>query len=214
MNNIFLKTTLPLVFNSISDITSDIWNKDISFKKGMTYLVEANSGTGKSSLFSYIFGYRNDFSGNIYFDTENVSDFSKSKWTNLRNHNIALMWQELRLFPELTAIENVLIKNNITNFQSMSIIQDWFEIMGIDNKMNTLVSKMSYGQQQRVAFIRTLCQPFDFILLDEPVSHLDDSNSIIMSDILMKEAKRQDAAIIVSSIGKRLDLNYNQIYRL
>jgi ABC-type phosphate/phosphonate transport system ATPase subunit len=45
---------------------------------------------------------------------------------------------------------------------------------------------MSFGQQQRVAMIRALVQPFDFILADEPISHLDDSNSDIMGKILME----------------------------
>ncbi len=48
---------------------------------------------------------------------------------------------------------------------------------------------MSFGQQQRVAMIRALVQPFDFILVDEPISHLDDNNSKIMGDIMMTEAK-------------------------
>ena len=61
---------------------------------------------------------------------------------------------------------------------------------------------------------RALCQPFDFILLDEPVSHLDDTNAAIMADILKAEAKEQDAAIIVTSIGKRLDLEYDFILKL
>ena len=73
---------------------------------------------------------------------------------------------------------------------------------------------MSFGQQQRVALIRALVQPFDFILADEPISHLDDTNSRIMGDILMKEAKAQGAGVIITSIGKRMELPYDVVYRL
>ncbi len=69
---------------------------------------------------------------------------------------------------------------------------------------------MSFGQQQRVAFIRALAQPYDFILADEPVSHLDDANGSQMGQLLLEEAQRQGAAIIVTSIGKHLDLPYDQ----
>ena len=69
---------------------------------------------------------------------------------------------------------------------------------------------MSFGQQQRVALVRALCQPFDFIFLDEPISHLDEENGRIMSRILVEEADRQGAGIIVTSIGKHLELNYNK----
>ena len=80
--------------------------------------------------------------------------------------------------------------------------------------MDAKVGKMAFGQQQRVAMMRALCQPFDFILADEPISHLDDNNSRIMGEIMMKEAKEQGAGVIVTSIGKHMDLNYEHIFRL
>ena len=68
---------------------------------------------------------------------------------------------------------------------------------------------MSYGQQQRVALIRALCQPYSFLLLDEPISHLDDANSDIMRDVILREAKKQGAAIIATSIGKQMNIDYD-----
>ena len=62
--------TIPDVFANRADLASDVWNQDIVFEKGKTYLVEANSGTGKSSLCSFIYGYRNDYQGQILFDEE------------------------------------------------------------------------------------------------------------------------------------------------
>ena len=62
--------------------------------------------------------------------------------------------------------------------------------------------------------IRALVQPFDFLLADEPISHLDDTNSAIMADIMMSEAKRQGAGVIVTSIGKHMELDYDQTFKL
>ena len=73
---------------------------------------------------------------------------------------------------------------------------------------------MSYGQQQRVAMIRALVQPFDFLLVDEPISHLDDENSAIMGEIMMEEARRQGAGVIVTSIGKHMSLPYDKTFSL
>ena len=105
------------------------------------------------------------------------------------------------MFPELTAMENVEIKNKLTGFQKKDVIRGWFEQLGIADKMDAKIGQMSFGQQQRVAMIRTLCQPFDFVFVDEPISHLDDTNSAIMGDILITEAKRQGAGVIATSIG-------------
>ncbi len=72
-------------------------------------------------------------------------------------------------------------------------ILSFFEQLGIADKINVKAGKLSFGQQQRVAFIRALCQPFDFLFLDEPISHLDDDNSRIMGELIIAEAKAQGA---------------------
>ncbi|MBQ9640319.1 MAG: ATP-binding cassette domain-containing protein [Bacteroidaceae bacterium] len=214
MNQIQLLHTLPKVFASRNEIVSDIWNQDVTFEKNKLYLVEANSGTGKSSLCSYIFGYRKDYLGDILFDQHHASQLTIQQWVEIRKAHIALLWQELRLFPELTAWENVQIKNKLTGFQKAEQIDEWFEMLGIADKKDALIGRMSFGQQQRVALIRTLCQPFDFVFVDEPISHLDDTNSAIMGQILTAEAARQGAGIISTSIGKHIDLPYDKVFKL
>ena len=214
MDKIELRKTLPRVFSNQRDIESDIWLKDVTFERNKVYLVEANSGTGKSSLCSYIYGYRHDYEGQILFDGEDISQFGTSQWVNIRRSFFALLWQELRLFPELTAMENVEIKNNLTGYQTRKQILQWFEMLGIPDKVDAKIGRMSFGQQQRVAMIRTLCQPFGFVFVDEPISHLDDTNSRIMGDILMTEARKQGAGVIATSIGKHMELEYDHVFRL
>lgn len=214
MDNIQLVNTLPNVFQNRMDIESDIWQKDITFEKGKTYLLEANSGTGKSSLCSYIYGYRRDYQGQILFDGEDISQYTIAQWTSVRKKHISLLWQELRLFPELTALENVQIKNKLTGMQKKKQILEWFDILGITDKQDVKIGQMSLGQQQRVALIRSLCQPFDFLFVDEPISHLDDTNSEIMGRVMMAEAKKQGAGIVATSIGKHIELPYDQVFNL
>ena len=214
MNRIHLRQTLPQVFADRDAITSDVWLRDITFHKGKRYLIEAASGTGKSSLCSYVYGYRNDYQGIINFDERNIRSLSVNDWTDIRKHSLSILFQELRIFPELTAIENIQLKNRLTNFKKRKEVLTLFEAIGIADKVNEKAGKLSFGQQQRVAFIRSLCQPFDFIFLDEPVSHLDDENGTIMGRLLTEEASRQGAGIIVTSIGKHLELDYDEIYQL
>ncbi len=214
MDKIQLIHTLPNVFQGRTDMVSDIWLQDVTFEKGRLYLVEANSGTGKSSLCSYIYGYRHDYQGQILFDGEDISHYNVAEWTTIRKKHFALLWQELRLFPELTAWENVEIKNKLTGFQKKKKIKEWFEMLGITEKLDAKVGRMSFGQQQRVALIRALCQPFDFLFVDEPISHLDDTNSEMMGRIMTAEAQRQGAGIIATSIGKHIELPYEQVFHL
>lgn len=214
MNSISLNNTLPNVFLQRTDIQSDIWRQQVSLEKGQTYLVEASSGTGKSSLCSFIIGYRKDYDGKILFDGKDSRDLSTKDWTELRQRHISMLFQELRLFPELTALENVEIKNSLTGFKGRKEIEGWFEALGIADKMQSPVRLMSFGQQQRVAMIRALVQPFDFLLADEPISHLDETNSQVMADIMMEEAHRQGAGVVITSIGKHMDLPYDKTLKL
>lgn len=214
MEEIIFKEVVPHVFQARTDLQSDVWKQKPTFKKGHLYLVEAASGKGKSTFCSYVIGYRNDYSGLITFDGNDISNYKISDWTNIRKRHISHLFQELRLFPELTAFENVEIKNRMTGFKTEGQIKEWFGRLGIADKLGQKIGQMSFGQQQRVALIRALSQPFDFILLDEPISHLDDANAKIMGQIVMEEAKRQGAGVIMTSIGKHIQLDYEKTYKL
>lgn len=213
MDRIVFDNVLPDVFKG-QHLDSDIWQSQTTFEKGKLSLVLADSGKGKSTFCSYVLGYRSDYEGKISFDSEDVKGYSIDKWCSLRRTSISHLFQELRLFPELTAMENVLIKNSLSGHKAEAEILDWFKRLGIEDKVDAKVEHMSFGQQQRVAMMRALVQPFDFLLVDEPISHLDDRNSAIMADIMMTEARKQGAGVIVTSIGKHMDLEYDKIYRL
>ena len=205
MNKIQFKNVLPQIFKTSSGA---IWLQDVTFERGRHYLVEAESGKGKSTFCSYILGYRHDYSGQVFFDNRDARQYSISDWSELRQRHVSCLFQELRLFPELTAYENVEIKNKLTNYKTRQQIEQWFERLGIADKLTAKVGRMSFGQQQRVALMRALVQPFDFLLADEPISHLDDRNAETMAELIKEEADQQGASIIVTSIGKRLPLNY------
>lgn len=214
MDSITLHSVLPDIFQSKENLSSEIWLRETTFRKGEFYLLEAASGTGKSSLCSFLYGYRKDYCGDICFDNRNIRNFSGEDWNLLRRNSLSLLFQELRLFPELTALENVYLKNQLTGFKSREWIEAAFVRLGITDKQEELSGKLSFGQQQRVAMIRALCQPLDFILLDEPVSHLDNENSETMVQLLLEEARLQGAGIVVTSIGKHPLIPYHKILRL
>ena len=214
MKTITFQHVLPQIFASRNDLVSEIWNKDVTFQKGKTYLIEAESGKGKSTFCSYITGYREDYSGTILFDETETRSLQVKDWVEIRKKHISQLFQELRLFPELTAYENVEIKNKLTGSKTQQEIKTWFERLGIADKWDAKVGRMSFGQQQRVALMRALVQPFDFLLTDEPISHLDDANAHIMGEILMEEVRAQGAGVIVTSIGKHIELEYDCVLQL
>ena len=214
MQKIELNNMLPAVFAVCADTGSEVWLRDVTLERGKKYLISAESGTGKSSLCSYVYGFRTDYSGSLLFDGTNVRSLGVAQWCEVRCRHLAYLPQELRLFPELTAMENVLLKNDITGFKAKADIVRLFEMLGIADKQNSPVDKMSIGQQQRVAIIRTLCQPYDFIILDEPVSHLDNANNAIVAHLIADEAERQGAGVIATSVGNNVMINVDKELKL
>ncbi len=209
-----MTAVVPQVFSQRSDLNSEVWGQNIAFERGRLYLVAPYSGKGNSTLCRYLVGYRHDHSGQIRFDDKDIKTLSVAQWVDHRKCHVSHLFQELRLFPELTAMENIQIKNALTRHKSEAQIKAWFEALGIGDKLDAKIGRMSFGQQQRVALIRALVQPFDFLLADEPISHLDDHNAASMADIMMTEARAQGAAVIVTSIGKHMDLPYEKTYHL
>lgn len=195
---------LPRVFVNENIPLSEVWKCRLDFQRGERYLVEAVSGGGKSSMCAYIYGARNDYEGALLFNGKDVASLRIGQWQALRRQSLAYLPQELDLFAELTALENIRLKNNLTHHCSDKEISDRMEMLGIASRRDYPVGRMSIGQQQRVAIIRSLCQPFDFILLDEPVSHLDEDNNRIAAAMIMEEADRQGAGIISTSVGNPL----------
>lgn len=214
IDTISLHNLCPKVFRGESLPFSRIWHSDLELHRGRRYLIEAASGGGKSSLCSFIYGVRRDYDGEIKFNTTNINTFSIGKWQELRRRHLAYLPQELLLFPELSAIDNILLKNDATEFISLHQIEKWLAMLGIETRRDFPVRKMSVGQQQRVALIRSLCQPFDFILLDEPVSHLDKGNNQIVARLVSEVARKNDAGIISTSVGNPLLLEGAENIRL
>lgn len=185
---------------------SEVWCREFAFRRGESYLIRAESGTGKSSLCNFIFGNRTDYRGTISFDGRDIRTFDMERWSNLRRDALSWMPQELALFPTLTVRQNIEIKNRLTGFRTQSWIDDALERMEIADRADAPVGRCSVGQQQRVALIRSLCQPFSFLLLDEPVSHLDERRSAAAAALITEEARRQGAAVIATSVGLDLPL--------
>lgn len=218
IHTITLDKLLPYVFRGSEGEApvkySHVWLAELEFTRGNFYLIEAESGAGKSSLCSYMYGLRHDYEGEISFDGKNVSQFTIEQWCALRQRHLAYLPQEMHLFPELTALENVELKNRLTGWKNTKQIREMFERLGVADRADRPAGKLSVGQQQRVAVIRSLCQPFDFLLIDEPVSHLDDKSNAAVAQLVNEEATAQGAAVIATSVGNHIQLPEMISYRL
>lgn len=216
MQDIRLKGVIPIIFNGQvpSDPVSEVWGTDLLLERGKSYLIKAASGRGKSSLCSYIYGLRNDYQGVISFDDRSISEIRASEWNQIRQNHLGVLFQDLRLFGDLNAVENIMIKAGLTSFCDEKKVVEMLCELGLSDRLDRPVRLLSFGQQQRVAFVRMMCQKADFWLLDEPISHLDLGNASVMVQILKDEIRRTGTGLIVTTIGHDLPYDYDKILML
>ena len=163
-----LENLIPLPMLDQQRGESEIWETSrLNFEPGLFYLVEAPSGRGKTSLLSIIYGLRKDYRGKAFLDESDISTLGDKEWSVLRKTRLSFIFQGLELFDELTGIENIRLKNSITGHKSEREIEEMAGKLGIEDFLQRKTGILSFGQQQRVAIIRAMCQPFDYLLADE-----------------------------------------------
>ena len=195
-----LQNILPDFFTNDSVAHSQIWNQSISFTKEEHVHIVAPSGSGKTSLIHFLYGLRKDFKGQILYNKSAIKTFDAEKFAAYRQQHISIVFQDLRLFTAHTVLQNLTVKNNLAVYHNENKITEMARRLGIESKLQKLCSTCSYGEQQRIAIIRSLLQPFDFILLDEPFSHLDEANRIKAMELIAEEADNRKATIILADL--------------
>jgi len=182
---------------------SEVWEADsLLLEQGKSYVVEAPSGRGKTSLLSVIYGIRSDYRGVVFLDDRDLVSLSSLEWSQIRKARLSFIFQGLELFDYLTALENIRLKNRITNYHTEERIMEMAMMLGIDPFLNRKAGILSFGQQQRVAILRALCQPFDFLLADECFSHMDRDNSLTAYQLIREECKTRNAGLILTSLNE------------
>lgn len=209
-----LQQLLPVYFDSDQRNTSEVWLKDLTFNKGEYVKIVAPSGSGKSSLMHFLYGLRNEYNGNILYNSQNIRQYTAEDFAAYRKDHVSIVFQDLRLFPEQTVYENIELKRQLNPFHPAEKIKEMAERLGIGNKLATKARICSYGEQQRVAILRSLMQPYDFLLLDEPFSHLDDINSQNAMQLMLEESKLRNAAIIFADLERIDYFPFTRLYHL
>jgi ABC-type lipoprotein export system ATPase subunit len=209
-----LLQVLPEYFEEDRKEQSEVWGKDLQFKKGEYIKIVAPSGSGKSSLVHFLYGIRREYAGDILYGDKNIRELSVEGFAKIRKDNFSIVFQDLRLFPEQTVRENIELKRQLNPFHPPEKIDDMAQRLGIKSKLSSKCRICSYGEQQRVAIIRSLMQPFDFLLLDEPFSHLDDNNSQKAMQLMLEEAQARNASIIFADLERIDFFPYTRIFHL
>lgn len=197
-----LKKVIPYPLRDNYSSESTCWNADVELLPNQRILVQAVSGKGKSTFVNSIYGIRKDFDGDIYINQKSTKSLSIDELSEIRAKHLAVVFQDLQLIPHLTVAENLLLKNELTNHKTIDEQKKLVNQVGLLDKWDTPCGILSYGQQQRIAIVRALLQPFEMILLDEPFAHLDQQNSKVCYQMISDEAAKQKATVVLTTLNE------------
>ncbi|TAH12365.1 MAG: ATP-binding cassette domain-containing protein [Sphingobacteriia bacterium] len=190
---------------------SEIWNKHVQFKSGERIKITAPSGTGKTTLIHQLYGLRNDYDGVIQFNGKDIKQFNADQVAIQRQLSISIIFQDLQLFEQLTARENIELKRILqTPFYESSKIEEMAQLLGIRGILDQSASTCSYGEQQRICIIRALIQPFDWLLMDEPFSHLDLENQHLAIQLINEECNKRNAGFVLTDLNDDQSFIYSR----
>jgi ABC-type lipoprotein export system ATPase subunit len=192
----------PAPLAGVIDLNTDIWLRQCNFKAGKKYKVIAPSGKGKSTFIHYIYGLRYDYTGEVKMEGKDVKTNTADEWASIRQQQLSIVYQDLRLFLQLTVSQNIQVKSVLYKNDPANKVDRMTEALGINNLLHKQCNTLSYGERQRVAIIRALIQPFDWLLLDEPFSHLDKENSLKAAALINEEVTLRKAGVIITSLGQ------------
>lgn len=177
--------------------SSDIWGKEQCFDSGEKIMFRAPSGKGKSTFIHILYGIRKDYEGQALWAATDVRNAGSNQLSLWRSKQLSIVFQDLRLFNDLTVEENLLLKNNLQQDVKDDRIKDWLGFLGLQQKWQQKAETLSYGERQRVAIVRSLLQPFDWLLLDEPFSHLDNDNIIKATKLIQECLAERNAGLLL-----------------
>ena len=167
---------------------------NISFhiEKNEFVVILGPSGAGKSTILNLLGGMDNPTSGEIYVDSNKISDYNDNELTKYRGKDVGFIFQFYNILPSLTCLENVEIVKDVTNTKKNS--KKVLEEVGLINHLDKFPNELSGGEQQRVSIGRAVAKEPKILLCDEPTGALDSYTGVEIIKLLKKQ---KDTTVIV-----------------
>lgn len=217
MNNILELVDVRRQFEQ-GDVTIEVLRGvNLAIGKGELVALLGPSGSGKSTLLQAVGLLEGGFSGSIKLDGEEVSTAGVDRQTDIRRQKLGFVYQFHHLLPDFDALENVILPQLIAD-ASPDVALDratyLLTQLGLSERLHHRPSKLSGGEQQRVAVARALANRPKLVLADEPTGNLDEHTADIVLGEFMALVREEGSSAIVATHNERLAAKMDRVVRL
>lgn len=195
---------------------SGIWNNSVHFEQGQWVKIKAPSGTGKTTLVHILYKLRHDYSGQVLWGDKDLQLLDADSLAVMRQSVVSVVFQDMRLFPNLTARENIELNRVLpaADVYPADQINRMADLLQVSHILEQKAALCSYGEQQRIAIIRALMQPFTWLVMDEPFSHLDQDNTRKAAALIAAECATRKAGFILTDLDDDDHFAYTKFINL
>jgi len=201
-----------------ADVTIEVLRGvDANLKRGEIVALLGPSGSGKSTMLQAVGLLEGGFGGTIRIDGEDVTRIDQGDRTKTRREKIGFVYQFHHLLPDFTAIENVVLPQLIRGASQADAEErasDLLGRLGLAERLHHKPSKLSGGEQQRVAVARALANRPLLVLADEPTGNLDEATADRVFDQFVQLVRDHGSAALVATHNERLAARMDRVLRL
>lgn len=180
---------------------------DVRIKEGEIVSITGASGAGKSTLLHIMGTLEKADQGSIFFEDENISEYSPQQLAKFRNLKMGFVFQFHHLLPEFTALENTMLPAMIagkSKKEALGLAKEMLNVLGLENRGSHKPSEMSGGEQQRISVARALVNRPKVIFADEPTGNLDSKNALALHDLFSQIREKFGTSFIIVTHNETL----------
>jgi lipoprotein-releasing system ATP-binding protein len=200
------------------DVTIDVLRGvDLTVAPGEIVALLGPSGSGKSTLLQAVGLLEGGFEGSIRLAGEEASRLDDEGRTRLRRELLGFVYQFHHLLPEFNAVENVVLPQLVrgaTQQEARQRARQLLGTLGLSERLDHRPSKLSGGEQQRVAVARALANKPPLILADEPTGNLDEHTADVVFAEFLQLVRGEGSAALVATHNERIAAKMDRVVRL
>jgi lipoprotein-releasing system ATP-binding protein len=217
MNEVLAVTGLRRSFRQ-GEVTIEVLRGiDLGVCPGEIVALLGPSGSGKSTLLQAVGLLEGGFEGSIRIAGEEVAELGDGNRTRVRRDTLGFVYQFHHLLPDFTALENVVIPQLVkgaTREQAEERSKSLLATLGLAERVTHRPSKLSGGEQQRVAVARALANRPALVLADEPTGNLDEATADIVFAEFLRLVRDEGSAALVATHNERIAAKMDRVLRL